>query len=178
MDVLKKKIKRYLQKEQLFKKEEYVKLEKLFLTKARKNITIANLLFRTSEQEELKKMVVLPEGFEMYDWVIITSYYAMYSAALAAIAKLGFKSKSHMATIAVLEQYYVHENKQLAKEHVVKLAKAHTLSEIWITKFLEVKTKRETAQYEATPAIARENADSARKDAEEFITKIEEITLK
>ena len=167
-----------MQQEQLVKKEEYIKLEKSFLTKARKNMTIANLLFRISEQEEVKKLVILPEGFEMYDWVIITSYYAMYSAALAAIAKLGFKSKSHAATITVLEQYYVWENKHLEKEHVNKLAKAHTFSETWITKFLEVKTKRETAQYDATPAIARENADSARKDAEEFITKIEEITLK
>lgn len=175
---LKKRISRYLKKEQLLKNEEYEKLERSFLAKVRKNMGVANLLFKISEQEEVKKNLNLSNEFETYDWVIVVSYYAMYSAGLAAIAKLGFKSKSHSATIAVLEHYYVQESKDLEKGQIDKLANAYTLSKEWITKLLEIKTKRETAQYEATPAIARENATTALKDAEEFITKIEEITLK
>src|SRR3989338_5130842 len=101
-EFLKKKIERYLFKEQLLKSQEYTKLEKPFLAKSRKNFTVANLLFTISEKDELKKPLNLAYGFETYEWVIIVSYYSMYASALAALARLGFKSKSHAATIVVL----------------------------------------------------------------------------
>ena len=175
VDILKKKIEAYLQKEQLLKNQEHTKLEKPFVAKARKNFTVANLMFNISEQEELKKVLTLASGFETYDWVIIVSYYSMYVSALAALARLGLKSKSHAATIVVLEYYYVHEQKNLEVKHIEQLTKAYVLSEDLISKLIQTKTRRETAQYDATPAISRENALSALSDAEEFITKIEEI---
>lgn len=174
-EMLKRKIEAYLKKEQLLKNQDNTKLEKPFLAKARKNFTVANLLFRISEQEELKKALTLAYGFEMHDWVIIISYYSMYTSALAALAKLGFKSKSHAATIAALEYYYVQNGNILEAEHIQKLTKAYEVSKELITKLIESKTKRETAQYEATPSISRENAKTALEDTEDFITKIEEI---
>lgn len=182
---LNKKIDRYLKKEQLFQDEEHKKLEKAFLTKSRKNFTVANLLFKISEQEYIRKMLALASDFEMNDWAIIISYYAMYASALAALAKLGFKSKSHAATITVLEHYYLPKEKDknngkekinaLEQKDVHKLVKAYAISEQLITKLIQTKTKREAAQYDATPAISKENAKTALDDAEEFITKIEEI---
>jgi len=171
---LKRKIASCLRKEQLLKKQEYTKLEKPFLAKARKNYAIANLMFKISEQNDFKKSLELPESFETYEWVIIVSYYGMYMSALATLAKLGFKSKSHAATIAVLEHHYVRKERLEAK-HVDNLSKAYTLSEKLITKLIETKTRRETAQYDATPAISREMAKTALADADEFITKVEEI---
>ena len=171
---LQKKIEGYLHKEQLLEKNEYIKLEKPFLKKARKNFTVANLMFKISEQDEFKKILALPKSFETYEWVIIVSYYSMYISALSALARLGFKSKSHVATIAVLEHHYVHQQKNLEVKHIQQITKAYTLSEDLINKLIQTKTKRETAQYDATPSISRENAASALADAEEFITKIEE----
>lgn len=173
-EILKRKIEGYLKKEQLFKNDEYKKLEKPFLTKARKNFTIANLLFKISEQEEMRKLLNLTPDFEMYDWVIIVSYYAMYTPSLSALAKLGYKSKSHAATIAVLEYNFVRD-KKLGTKDIHKLMKSYNLSEQLITKLIQTKTKRETAQYDATPSITREMAKTSLDDADEFITKIEEI---
>jgi len=173
-DRLKARINRYLKKGQLIRRQEFTKLKEPFLTKARKNFTIANLLFRISEQGDVKKALNLPSGFETYDWVIISSYYSMYTSSLAALAKLGFKSKSHAATIAVLESFYVSE-KKLEQKHIDKLTKAYTLSEELITRLIRSKERRETAQYDATPAISREMAVSALKDAEEFVMRVEEI---
>lgn len=173
-EFLKRKISSYLTKEQLLKKQEYTKLEKPFLAKARKNFTVANILFRITGHDELRKSLNLATDFDMYDWVIIVSYYAMYTSALAALAKVGLRSKSHAATMAVLEFHYVHK-KKIEGKHIDKLSKAYALSEKLITKLIETKTKRETAQYDATPSISRENAKSALEDADEFITKIEEI---
>ncbi len=176
IEFLKKKIDRYLYKEQLLKNQEYTKLEKSFLVKSRKNFTIANLLFNISEKDDFKGLLNLPQGFEAYEWVIISSYYSMYTAALAALAKLGFKSKSHAATIAVLEHDYVHRG-NLESKHIHKLSKAYEISEELITKLIQTKNKREAAQYDATPAISRENAKTALEDADEFITKIEETLV-
>ena len=171
----------FLRKEQLLKNEEYKKLEKPFITKARKNFSIANLLFKISEQDELKKLLTLASDFEMHDWVIIVSYYAMYTSALSALAKLGFKSKSHAATIAVLEYSYVNENKETNKnleaKDIHKLTKAYAISEQLITKLIQTKTNRETAQYDATSAITKEMAKTALTDADEFISKIEEVLV-
>ncbi len=175
IDFLQKKIERYSKKGQLLKKEEYTKPEKPFLKKARKNFTVANLMFKISEQEDLKKVLALASDFNSYDWVIIISYYSMYVSSLAALARLGFKSKSHAATIAVLEYHYVHQQKNLEDKHIQQLTKAYVLSEELINKLIQTKTRRETAQYDATPAISKENAVSALEDAEAFITKIEEV---
>ena len=74
IDFLQKKIEGYLRKEQLLKKEEYTQLEKPFLKKARKNFTVANLMFKISEQDEFKKLLALSSDFETYEWVIVVSY--------------------------------------------------------------------------------------------------------
>ncbi|MBI2675464.1 MAG: HEPN domain-containing protein [Candidatus Aenigmarchaeota archaeon] len=174
VEFLKRKIDRHLLKEQLFKNQDYIKLEKPFLAKSRKNFAVANLLFNISEKDELKKSLNLAYGFETYEWTTIVSYYSMYVSALAALAKLGLKSKSHAATIAVLEYHYVRNGRTLEARHIQKLSKAYSITEELITKLIETKTKRETAQYDATSAISRENAKTALEDAEEFITKIEE----
>ena len=180
-EILRRKIDSYLKKERLFKDEGHKKLEKPFLTKSRKNFSVANLLFKISEQEDIRKLLNLASDFEMYDWAIIVSYYAMYTSALAALSKLGFKSKSHVATIAVLEHYYVSEENDksngnaLGQKEIHKLAKAYAISEQLITKLIQTKTKRETAQYDATPAITREMAKTSLDDADKFIAKIEEI---
>ncbi len=122
----------------------------------------------------MRKLLKLASDFEMYDWVIIISYYSMYTSCLSALAKLGFKSKSHAATIAVLDYNFV-KDKKLETEDINNLVKAYDLSKQLITKLIQTKTKRETAQYDATPSITREMAKTALDDADEFITKIEEI---
>ncbi len=172
---LKKKIKIYLKKKQLLKDKEYTKLERPYLQKARKNFTIVNVLMSISDKDELKKVLKLTADFEAYDWVIIVAYYSMYTSALAALSRLGFKSKNHTATLAVLEYHYIYQQKDLDRKHLYKLSKAHQFNKELVNKLVQTKTKRETAQYDATPAISRENAVNALEDAEEFITKIEEI---
>lgn len=177
--MLKNQFEGFLKKEQLLKNEEYKKLEKPYLTKARKNFTVANLMNNISDKEDLRKMLNLATDFEMYDWVIIVSYYAMYTSALSALANLGFKSKSHAATITFLELNYVNEQsknrKNLEGKDIHKLTKAYNLSEQLIIKLMQTKTNRETAQYDATPSITKEMAKIALSDSDEFITKIEEI---
>ena len=81
------------------------------------------------------------------------------------------------------EKYYVHEKemndedkkKTLEHKDLYKLVKAYSISEQLISKLLQTKSRRETAQYDATPAITKEMAKISLEDADEFITKIGEI---
>jgi len=66
--ILKNKIESFLKKEQLLKNVEYKKLEKSYLTKARKNFTVANLMSNISEQEELRKTLNLATDFDIEWW--------------------------------------------------------------------------------------------------------------
>ncbi|MEK6859276.1 MAG: hypothetical protein AABX54_00525 [Nanoarchaeota archaeon] len=65
--ILKNQIESFLKKEQLLKSDEYKKFEKSYLTKARKNFTVANLLLKISEEEDMRKILNLQSDFEMYD---------------------------------------------------------------------------------------------------------------
>ena len=67
------------------------------------------------------------------------------------------------------------ESTRYGFRHLATLTKAQALSESLISKLIQTKTKRETAQYDATPSISKENAKTALEDADEFITRIEEI---
>ena len=64
IDFLRKKIDRYVQKDQLLKNDDYLKLEKPFLKKARKNFTVAKVMFTISEHDEPKKTLALSDDFE------------------------------------------------------------------------------------------------------------------
>ncbi|MEK6864575.1 MAG: HEPN domain-containing protein [Nanoarchaeota archaeon] len=171
---LKKIIEAYLKKEQLEKNDAFARLKKPFLAKARKNIAVARLLMGISGRNEFKEALGLPSDFDSYDWVVIIAYYSMYVSSLAALANLSLKSRSHAATLAVLEYEYVLK-KKLDEKHLQNLSNAFSLSEEMITRLMQAKTNRETAQYDATPEIARQNAISALEYAEEFITRVEEI---
>ena len=91
LELLKNKIKSYLNKEQLSDNDEYKKLELPFSAKARKNFTVANLMFNISEEDELRKLLHLSSDFEIDDWAIIVAYYSMYASGLSALAHLGYK---------------------------------------------------------------------------------------
>lgn len=144
-EMLKRKIESYLKKEQLFKNDEHKRLKDPFLTKSRKNFTIANLLFKISEQKGIRRMLNLASDFEMYDWVVIVSYYSMYASALSALAHTGYKSRSHAATITVLKYNFTNKanSRNLEAKDIHKLTKAYALSEQLITKLIQTKTKRE-----------------------------------
>ncbi|MBU2638853.1 MAG: hypothetical protein KJ955_07810 [Nanoarchaeota archaeon] len=170
--MLKRRISIYFKKEQLEKDVSFIRLKQPFLKKARKNFALAAFLMDISNKDDFKEMLSMPSDFEAYDWVVIIAYYSMYVSALAALANISFKSRSHAATLAVLEHAYVLKKKLDAK-HLHSLSNAYSLSEAMITKLAQAKTNRESAQYDATPAIARQNALSAFADADEFITKVE-----
>ncbi len=81
-----------------------------FLEKARNTLMTLNLLSELNTNKGIKSLLKIPENYDPNEWVVITGYYAMYTSALALLAKIGFRSKDHTATLLVLEKYFVKKN--------------------------------------------------------------------
>ncbi len=154
----------YINKEIIVKSEGN---EKLHYNKAEHNANLSNWL--NSKQDDLRTL--FDDVF--YDWVINSSYYASYHAALALVSKLKFKSKSHAATLCFIIYYYFHDNKLLEKEHLEIVANALNKDDIEI--ITNSKSLRERASYNIDESFEKGIADDVRKNSLNFINKVRGI---
>jgi len=95
-------------------------LTKKYLDRAYKNLELMNIVSELSTNKEAQKALKLSEDYSNDEWVIITSYYSMYSAALALLAKIGYKSNIHTPTIWAIEKFFV-EKKLIGSEYLAFL---------------------------------------------------------
>ena len=165
----------YLNKEQIIKDKTVVTLAKKYLDKSRNNLVTMNLLSELSNQKTIE-LLKIPEDYDPNEWVVITGYYAMYMAALALLAKIGFRSKNHTATLLMLEEYFV-KKKHLGKEDLLLIKNAQFHKEE-IEKISDARNKREIAQYSITKETTRKISEKIKKDSYNFVNKVEEILEK
>jgi len=144
-----------------------------YLKKARNNLITMSLLSEVNGNKKARELLKVPIEYNSDEWVVICGYYAMYASALALIAKLGYRSKNHSATIAVLEESFIRK-KILTKEDVDVLKNA-MLQKEEIEKLSDARHKREIAQYSVTKQTTKEIAENIKKDAYQFINKVESI---
>ena len=141
---------------------------KRHLEKANHNLDFANLvagLHGTIIKERFAKQT-------FYDWATIAYYYAIYHSALALLAKAGYKSNSHMATLCGIILHYYHKNKILEKKHIEILS--HIKKEN-IRQFIEAQSLRERASYGVSVSFEERLAIMAKNNAIEFVNKSKEI---
>ena len=136
---------------------------KRYLEKAEHNLDFAALV--TDFHKDVIKQT-------FYDWVTIAYYYAVYHAALALIANIGFKSKSHLATLCGIIIHYYHKNKNLDEKYIEILRQIEKRN---IEQFVETQDLRERASYGVSTDFEKGLALIAKKDAIEFINKTREI---
>lgn len=145
-----------------------------FMSKARHNLETANVLLNLSESAAAKVSLKISDSYAAYDWVIVSAYYAMYHAALGALAALGFKSEDHEATRVGLMYYYVLEG-SLESKYVTALEKARKLEEEYVQKLYKAKRTRQIAQYSVVGEFSKVEAKSLIEDAVGFVNRISEL---
>jgi uncharacterized protein (UPF0332 family) len=148
-------------------------LSRKYLQKARNNLVTMSLLSEINTSKKARDLLKIPSDYNCDEWVVITGYYAMYSSALALIAKIGYKSKNHAATIILLEEFFI--KKKLMSKEDISLLKNAIIQKSEIEKLSEAKHKREIAQYSVTKQTTKAIAESIKQDAYSFINKIESI---
>jgi len=163
----------YLEKGQLIKDENVIVLSGEYLKKAKNNLLTMKILSGINTNKKARNLLKIPPDYSSDEWVVITGYYAMYASALALIAKIGYKSKNHTATIILLEEFFI-KKKLMSKEDISLLKKA-IIQKGEIEKLSEARHKREIAQYSVTKQTTKELAESIKQDAQDFINKCEEI---
>ena len=149
------------------------RLAQRFLDKARNNLVTMSILYDLYGNTEAKKTLSAPEDYDSSEWVVVCGYYAMYMAALGALAKVGYRSKNHTATVVALETFFV-EKKLLEPEYLKMLERAQ-LEKEQIESLKLAKERREIAQYSVTKETTRSIAEKVRVDAYKFVERIEEL---
>lgn len=128
-----------------------------YLNKAKRNLRFSRALL-----DDLK---------EFYEWSIVGYYYAVYHAGLALCALKGFKTKSHIATIAILIKFFYPQ--YVSKEDLKTLTK--TMAEKDIREFVELKNYREDATYSISLEYERGLTENLGDKAINFVNKVEKI---
>lgn len=163
----------YMNKGIILKSDKITRLTNNFLEKARKNLVTTSILFEIENNEKIKKLLKVPEDYSSNEWIVITAYYSMYMSVLAALAKIGFKSKNHDATILALEEFFV--KKGLLEKDVLEMIK-HAKFEVDYVKMIRIaKDRREIAQYSPTKRTTKSLARKTMNNAYKFVEKIEEL---
>ncbi len=161
----------FIKKEQLSRDESVKLLAKRFLGKAKTNLITMNILYELNKNQKIRELLNIPSEYDPMEWVAITGYYAMYASALALLAKIGFRSKNHTATLTVLEEVFV--KKKILSKNDLGLLKNAVFQKEEIERISKAKEKREIAQYSVTKNTTEQIAEKIRKDAISFINKVE-----
>ena len=160
----------FIRKKLLSKDRTIKNLAKNYMKKARNNIITMELL---TKAPNFKEILGLPADYNSDEWIVISAYYSMYMAALSILAKLGYKSKNHSATIIILEEFLV--KKQLLEKEYLEILDKIKIKREEVEELNKVKDKREIAQYSVTKETTKNIAEETRKDAHKFVDRMEEL---
>ena len=170
---MKESIKFYLKGGLLFKDNTSKYLASEYLNKAKNNLLTLKILSEIQTNKKFRDKLDIPENYTTYEWIVIIGYYAMYSSALALIAKIGYRSKNHSATIALLEEFFM--GSKLLSQKDLSLLKNASLKKEEVQSLIEARHKREIAQYSVTKQTTKEIAEDIKRDAYSFVNKSDEI---
>lgn len=146
-----------------------------YLERAYKNLDFMNIISQLSTNKEAQKALKLPGDYSNDEWITITAYYSMYTSALALLAKIGYKSDNHKATILALEKFFV-KKEIITPEDLALFKHAHSqINPQDVDELAEGKKDREIAQYNVTKSITHAIAEASMKNAYNFVNKVKSI---
>lgn len=156
--LLEKDLQFYLEKKKLIKNEDSEGLIQAHLEKAKHNLSLVSLLIKN-------------KNFD--DWIVISLYYSLYHSCLALLAKKGYVSKNHTATLLFLIKNY----SNLTYDEI------ETIEELSVTKedakfYTDLKQERHNANYSTKSIFTKKFIQDIRRKTISFINKVEVILEK
>lgn len=123
-------------------------------------------------EHNLLAMELMLQG-KFFDWAIVTSYYAMYHATLAALWLIGIDARSHECAVLAFESFYARKGK-VDKRYVAYLERAKSLSERYAETLEKIRALRVRASY-GIGEIKSADAAFAGSQAKEFVVAIRKL---
>lgn len=161
-----------------------------FLGKAEKSLETAYCLLQISGDEDVKKRYNITQTYEGYMWVINSSYYAMFYAATALLAKYNHRIKKeqglHMLTYHALVYYFLDNDKKMAM-HLLEQYKYAEEESLELLQMAEEKAKQQIENiklelekrriftYEMGVFAEKKKAETSLKRAQEFVTGVKQM---
>jgi uncharacterized protein (UPF0332 family) len=109
---------------------------------------------------------------EFNDWAIVSAYYSIYHASLALCALRGYSTKNHLATLLILiNEFY---QKELSREEIQSMGNA-IIEKEEILYYVQAKIKRTKANYSTQKVFDKNEVESLRLKAIDFVNRIKEI---
>ena len=148
--------------------EEARKTDK-YIQRSKNDYLLASAAKKLIENTDLRLGIGLPEKYQnIYHWFIIISYYSMYHAATAAIAKKKIKCTSHIATITSLAKHY-------ATDEELELEFIKTLKYVYINYIEGGRERRRHAQYDVDVEYSKQESYQVFDDAGKFVKRVQQI---
>jgi uncharacterized protein (UPF0332 family) len=142
--------------------------EDYYLIKSSKDLTLGRALATLFQDKEKKKSLELEENFEYWEWVATIYYYSMLKAAKAIIAKKGYQTDDHYATLCALAKLFVVKNE--LDINVLELFKEATelFEQKYILYFHEAMESASESRYNVSKDFDKQKALEIRDKALEF----------
>ena len=123
-------------------------------------------------RRNLRAMKLMSDN-ELFDWVVICGYYAMYHAVLASLLKIGIRAKAHYCALAAFKEFYVERGK-VGPEFLGYIKRAKQLEQKYSEALDKAQENRIIEQY-GVETISNSDAEWIIEDAKDFVMKIEEV---
>lgn len=179
-------VNRYIQDGWLIlKREDNVKNADFFMHNAQTSILTAQALLDISIDDSKKQAIGQTSDFESYLWVVVSSYYSMFYASLALLARNEMKvdGRVHQVVEDVLIARFL-GNRRLAnlleqyqetKDKAQQIMGSQDLAAKLVNDFGLERQKRNNLQYELGKVAKQNLAQTSLKRASEFISEIRMI---
>ncbi|MDO9572815.1 MAG: HEPN domain-containing protein [Candidatus Omnitrophota bacterium] len=110
---------------------------------------------------------------DLFDWVIICGYYAMYHAVLAALFEIGIRATAHYCALAAFKEFYVKRGR-VRPEYISYIKRAKQLEQKYADTLEKAQGDRVVEQY-GVEVLTNDDAEWILEDAKDFVLKIEEV---
>lgn len=141
------------------------------LIRTNPDINVAEAHLTKAETNTAVMELMLQNKF--FDWTIVTAYYSMYHATLAALWLIGIDARSHECAVLAFERFYAKKG-MVENKYVEYLHRAKELGEKYAETLEKVKTMRVQASY-GTGEIKSLDASFASSRAKEFLSAINKL---
>ncbi len=142
--------------------------EDYYLVKSSKDLTLGRALAVIFQDKEKKKSLELEEDFEYWEWVATIYYYSMLKVAKVIIAKKGYQTDDHYATLCALAKLFVVKNELDMK--VLELFREATelFEQKYVLYFHEAMQSASESRYDVSKDFDKKKALEIRNKALEF----------
>ena len=162
-----KRIKNYFENEKILDKEISFHESKGNLNKSEYAFALVDAHLEKSKHNlGLVDLLIKNKGYN--DWVIVSLYYALYHSCLALLAKKGYASKNHSATLLFLIKNY----SNFSYEEIEMLEEL-SLNKSDAEFYTDMKQERHQASYSTHSLFDEDKVRELKKKTISFINKVE-----